>query len=79
MRITSSLAAVALAISSASYSAPAHADAGDALVGGAVGFAFGTIFGNATAQPRPPRYYPGTVYVAPPPPPPVGWLAWTVT
>ncbi len=72
MRITSSLAAVALAISSFSLSAPtAHADAGDALVGGAVGFAFGTIFGSATARPAPPpRYYPGTVYVAPPPPPP---------
>lgn len=69
MRITSSLAAVALVAASATYSAPARADAGDALVGGAVGFAFGTIFGNATA--RPPRYYPGTVYVAPPPPPPV--------
>jgi hypothetical protein len=70
MRITSSLAAVALAISSFSFSAPAHADAGDAVVGGALGFAVGTIFGNATAQPRRPRYYPGTVYVAPPPPPP---------
>lgn len=67
MRIMSPLAAVALFISSATYSAPASADAGDALVGGAVGFAVGTIFGNATARPR--YYYrPAPVYVAPPPP-----------
>jgi hypothetical protein len=66
MRITSSLAAVALVLSAATYSAPAGADAGDALVGGAVGFAVGTIFGNATARPR--YYYqPAPVYVAPPP------------
>ena len=70
MRIISSLAAAAIALSTASYSVPASAGGGDALLGGAVGFVAGTIFGNATARPAPPRHYPGTVYVTPPPPPP---------
>ncbi len=48
-------------------SAPAQAGGGDALLGGVAGFAVGTIFGNATAQPR--YYAPPPVYVAPPPPP----------
>ncbi len=70
MRITSSLAAALVALPAATYSAPAAADAGDALIGGAFGFAVGTLFGSATARPR--YYYePAPVYVAPPPPPPV--------
>lgn len=69
MRIMSSLAAAALAASAVTYSAPASADGGDALLGGVVGFAAGTLFGNATARPR--YYAPAPVYVAPPPPPAV--------
>lgn len=71
MRITSLFAAALLALPAATYSAPAAADAGDALLGGAFGFAVGTIFGNATARPRTYYYEPAPVYVAPPPPPPV--------
>lgn len=70
MRFTSSAAAIAVALTAFAGSQPAQADAGDALLGGVAGFAVGTIFGNATAAPRYPRYYPGTVYVAPAPPPP---------
>ena len=58
-----------MAFAATTYSPPAAADAADAIIGGAAGFAVGTLFGNATARPQPPRYYPGTVYVAPPPPP----------
>ena len=65
----SKAAAACLAFAATTYSAPAAADATDAIIGGAAGFAVGTLFGNATARPQPPRYYPGTVYVAPPPPP----------
>ncbi len=46
--------------------APAKAGGGDAVFAGVAGFAVGTLFGNAIAQPR---YAPAPVYVAPPPPP----------
>ncbi len=70
MRIVSSMTAAALLLSTATFSAPANADGRDAVLGGALGFAVGTMFGNATARPR--AYYPAApVYVAPPPPPPV--------
>jgi hypothetical protein len=66
MRIISFIAAAILVASAATYSAPADAGGGDALLGGALGFAVGTVFGNATARPR--YYYePAPVYVAPPP------------
>ncbi len=58
------LAPIALVLGAA---VPAHADGGDVLLGGVAGFAVGTLFGNATAQPR--YYAPAPVYVAPPPPP----------
>lgn len=67
MRILCSLAAAVLAFSAVVFSAPASASGRDALLGGVVGFAAGTIFGNAAARPR--YYYvePAPVYVAPPP------------
>jgi hypothetical protein len=43
---------------------PASARGGDALVAGVAGFAVGTLFGTAAAQPR--YYAPAPVYVAPP-------------
>ncbi len=46
-------------------SEPANAGGGDALFAGVAGFAVGTLFGSATAQPR--YYAPAPVYVAPPP------------
>lgn len=78
MRILSSLTAALLALSALTVSAPARADGGDALIGGVVGFAAGTIFGSAAR----PRYYaPAPVYVAPAPPPVVvysyGPQPWT--
>jgi hypothetical protein len=67
MRTLSSFAAAALIFSAATYSAPASAGGGDALLGGVVGFAAGTLFGTATARPRYYYYEPVPVYVAPPP------------
>jgi BA14K-like protein len=59
------LPAVALALAA---SAPAKAGGhGDAAFAGVAGFAVGTLFGTAIAQPR--YYAPQPVYVAPPPPP----------
>ncbi len=63
MRFTKSVAAAAAlavaAFSLTSFSAePAKANANDAIIAGAAGFAVGTLFGNATARPR---------YVAPAP------------
>ncbi len=46
--------------------APAQAGGGDAVLAGVAGFAVGTLFGNAVAQPH--YYAPAPVYVAPPPP-----------
>jgi hypothetical protein len=69
MRITSLLVSAALVLSAATFTAPARADGGDALLGGVLGFAAGAIVGNATARPRPYYYEPAPVYVAPPPPP----------
>jgi hypothetical protein len=57
------LAPIALVLTA---TAPAQAGSGDAVVGGLAGFAVGTLFGNAIAQPR--YYRPAPVYVAPPPP-----------
>ena len=66
MRYLRSLAVAAAVATAFSFSAPAQAGHhGDAVFAGVAGFAVGTLFGNAMAQPR---YYPGTVYVAPPPP-----------
>lgn len=67
MRILSSLAAAALVLSAVTYSAPASAGGGDALLGGVVGFAAGTLFGSATARPRYYYYEPAPVYAGPPP------------
>jgi BA14K-like protein len=70
-------AAVSIAAASVVFSPPVQAGGGhgDAAVAGVAGFALGTLFGTAAARPR---YYPGTVYVAPAPvyiapapPPPV--------
>jgi hypothetical protein len=67
MRYLRSLAVVTAVAAAVTLSAPAQAGHhGDAALAGVAGFAVGTLFGNAMAQPR---YYPGTVYVAPPPPP----------
>jgi hypothetical protein len=44
-------AALALAVSVMTFSAPARADSDDAIIAGAAGFALGTLFGNATARP----------------------------
>jgi hypothetical protein len=67
MSMRSLALSAALLLSVVNLSEPARADAGDALIGGLAGFAVGTIFGNATAQPR---YYraPRVYYVEPPPP-----------
>ena len=71
MRFRKSIAA-ALAIAVATFSlssfsaTPAKANANDAIIAGAAGFAVGTLFGNATARPR--YVPPHAVYVAPPPP-----------
>ncbi|MGH6923420.1 MAG: BA14K family protein [Propylenella sp.] len=67
MRILSSLSAAALIVSAVSTSTPARADGGDALLGGVIGFAAGTLFGQAAARPRYYYYEPVPVYVAPPP------------
>jgi hypothetical protein len=59
--------AAALMSGAAGVSAPAEAGGhGDAALAGVAGFAVGTLFGHAVAQPR--YYAPGPVYVAPPPP-----------
>jgi len=59
--------AIAAALLTAfSFSAPAEAGDGDAVLAGVAGFAVGTLFGHAAAQPR--YYAPAPVYVAPPPP-----------
>ena len=51
-KITSIAAALALAASALTFSAPAaRADADDAVIAGAAGFALGTFFGHATARP----------------------------
>jgi hypothetical protein len=69
MRSTKFVAAAAAtaiaAFSLNSFSAqPAEANANDAIIAGAAGFAVGTLFGNATARPR--YVAPRAVYVAPP-------------
>jgi hypothetical protein len=64
MSFLKTIAAVAaLSIAAVSYSAPAEANANDAIIAGAAGFAVGTLFGNATARPR----YVAPRYVAPQP------------
>jgi hypothetical protein len=66
MRFMKSVAAAAaFVVAAVSYTPPASANANDAIIAGAAGFAVGTLFGNATARPRyvPPR----AVYVAPAP------------
>ena len=70
MRLNKSAAAAAAfavaTLSLGSFSAtPAQANANDAIIAGAAGFAVGTLFGNATARPR--YVPPQAVYVAPPP------------
>jgi hypothetical protein len=66
MQYLRSVAIAATILSATGLSAPAHAGGGDAALAGVAGFAVGTLFGSAVSQPR---YYPGTVYVAPAPPP----------
>jgi hypothetical protein len=58
-------AAVALTTAAVTFSAPAEANANDAIIAGAAGFAVGTLFGNATARPR--YVAPRPVYVQPRP------------
>ena len=64
-------AAASLAIAAFAFAPPALADADDAIIAGAAGFAAGTILGNATARPHyvPPRavYGPAYGYYAPAP------------
>ena len=62
-QITSIAAALALAVSAMTFSAPAKAD-DDAFIAGAAGFALGTLFGHATARPhyRQGYYYPRAHY-----------------
>ena len=71
MRLAKSVAAAtAFSVAALSYTPPASANANDAIIAGAAGFAIGTLFGTATARPR--YYAPRPVYVAPPvyvPPP----------
>ena len=55
----------ALSMGTLTYSAPAQANANDAIIAGAAGFAVGTLFGSAAARPR--YYAPRAVYVAPRP------------
>ena len=55
----------ALSMGTLTYSAPAQANANDAIIAGAAGFAVGTLFGSAAARPR--YYAPRAVYVAPAP------------
>ena len=63
-----SIAFAAALMSAAGLSAPAAAGGhDDAVLAGVAGFAVGTLFGHAAAQPR--YYAPAPVYVAPPPPP----------
>lgn len=66
MRILKSAAvAAALAVAAVSFTGEAEANANDAIIAGAAGFAVGTLFGHATARPR--YYAPRAVYVAPRP------------
>ena len=56
-------AAAALSLGAVTFAAPAEANANDAIIAGAAGFAIGTLFGHAAAQPR--YVAPRAVYVAP--------------
>ena len=67
MQYLRSVAIAAALATATSFSVPARAGGnGNAVLAGVAGFAVGTLFGNATAQPR--YYAPAPVYVAPPPP-----------
>ena len=59
-------AAAAITVGALAFPGPAKAGSEDAIIAGTIGFAAGTIFGNAMAQPG---YYgyppPPPVYVAP--------------
>jgi hypothetical protein len=68
MQYLRSMAFAAALMTAAGVSVPAEAGGdGDAVLAGVAGFAVGTLFGHAAAQPR--YYYaPAQVYVAPPPP-----------
>jgi len=67
MRISPALSTAIVALTVMSYAPPAAAGGDGEFIAGAAGFAFGTLFGSAMAQPR--YYYaPAPVYVAPPPP-----------
>ena len=75
MHFVKCLAAAATLGLALSFDAPAEARGGhgDAALAGVAGFAVGTLFGNAVAQPRyvapaPVYVAPEPVYVAPPPP-----------
>ena len=76
MLLQKALAVAIAAATATTLPAPVQAGGhGDAAVAGVAGFALGTLLGTAASRPR---YYPGTVYVAPPPvyvapppPPPV--------
>ena len=57
-------AAASIAIAAFAFTPPALADAEDAIIGGAAGFAAGTMLGTATARPHyvPPRAVYGPAY-----------------
>jgi hypothetical protein len=66
MRFTRSIAAAAsIAVAGFAFTGQAQANANDAIIAGAAGFAVGTLFGHAAAQPR--YVAPRPVYVAPAP------------
>jgi hypothetical protein len=58
-------AAASLALAAVAFTGQAQANANDAIIAGAAGFAVGTLFGHAAAQPR--YVAPRPVYVAPAP------------
>src|SRR6185436_3534215 len=57
--------AASVAIAAFAFTGQAQANANDAIIAGAAGFAVGTLFGHAAAQPR--YVAPRPVYVAPAP------------
>jgi hypothetical protein len=65
MRVLRTVAtALALSLAAMSFAAPASADADDAVIAGAAGFAVGTLFGAASRPYYGPRAYyrPGAYY-----------------
>jgi hypothetical protein len=63
--MTTLAVAASLALATGVFTGQAQANANDAIIAGAAGFAVGTLFGHAAAQPR--YVGPRPVYVAPAP------------